>query len=62
MPKDVEELSAASVGSPGQACQPSARRDMDENTTGDFVAVGIALAILAFVIFTLPMPPRRRRH
>jgi hypothetical protein len=36
--------------------------DMDENTTGAFVAMGIALAIFAVVIFTLPMPPKRRRH
>jgi hypothetical protein len=34
---------------------------MDENATGALVAMGVALAIFAVVIFTLPMPPTRRR-
>ena len=37
-------------------------RDMDENTTAALLAMGVALAIFAIVIFTLPMPPKRRRH
>jgi hypothetical protein len=35
---------------------------MDENTTAALLAMGVALAIFAIVIFTLPMPPKRRRH
>jgi len=62
MPKDDATLSAASVGSAQIDSLLSEWRDMDENTTGAFAAIGVALAIFAVVIFTLPMPPKRRRN